>query len=67
MIHFKTIISLLIIIICFSCKNSNLEGGGSMDNKGNNSISDGSSNSNGTPTEEQYTPPSTSKEIEWEN
>jgi hypothetical protein len=36
-----------------------------MDNKGNISISDGSSNSNGTPTEEQYTPPSPSKEIEW--
>ena len=61
----KSILPFLLFLLCFSCKNPNLEGGGIMDDKGNNSISDGSSNSNGTPTEEQYTPPSPSKEIEW--
>ena len=54
-----------IILLCFSCKNSNLDGGGSMDNKSNTIIGDGSSNSNETATEEQYTTTPQSKEIEW--
>jgi hypothetical protein len=63
--NYKSIFPFLLFLLCFSCKNPNLEGGGSMDDKGNTTIDDGSSNSNGTTTEEQYTPPSPSKEIEW--
>jgi hypothetical protein len=63
--NYKSIFPFLLFLLCFSCKNPNLEGGGSMDDKGNTTIDDGSSNSNGTKTEEQYTPPSPSKEIEW--
>jgi hypothetical protein len=57
----------LILVICFSCKNSNLESGDSMDDTGNTTIGIDSSKSNETPPEEQYTPPSPSNEIEMED
>ena len=63
--NYKSIFAFLLLLLCFGCKNSNLEGGGSMDNIGNTTIGGDSSNSNGTPPEEQYTPPQQSKEIEW--
>ena len=56
----KQISIILVLIGCFSCKNSNLDGGNTS-----NTIDNDSSNSNGTPPEEQYTPPQPSKEIEW--
>ncbi len=57
--NYKSISPFLLLLLCFSCKNSNLDGGNT-----HNTIDDGSPKSNGTITEEQYSP-SPSKEIEW--
>lgn len=61
--NYKTIIPFLLLFLCFSCKNSNLESGGSMDDI-DTTIGSDSPNSPDIPPEEQYTPPP-SKEIEW--
>ena len=63
MTHIKLII-ILTLNICFSCKNSNIDAGSSLNDIGNNSMGGDSLNSTVTPPEEQYTPPP-SKEIEW--
>ena len=62
--NLKIPLPFLILLLCFSCKNSDLNDAGSMNDEGNTTIDDGSPKSNGTTTEEQYTP-SPSKEIEW--
>jgi hypothetical protein len=54
---YKSIFQLILLLMCFSCKNSNLDGGGSMDNLGNTTTDGGSSNLNGTPPEEQSITP----------
>ena len=62
----KLTLPFLLLLLCFSCKNSNIEGGGSLNDIGNNSMGGDSLNSTVTPPEEQYIPPPPpSKEIEW--
>ncbi len=63
--NYKSTLAFLLLFLCFSCKNSNFDGGDSMDDNGNTSIDGGSSNSNGTTPDEQYTQQQPSKEIEW--
>ncbi len=63
--NYKSILPFLLLFLCFSCKNSNLESGGSMDDIDNTTIGSDSSNSPNTPPEEQYSPQPPSKEIEW--
>ncbi len=58
--NYKSIFKFLLLLLCFSCKNSNLDGG-------NNTIGGSSSNSTVPPPEEQYIPPPPSKEIEMED